>query len=86
MLRHATEFLHNSALYTTTQHSDENDDLQELASVLFEEMLILESLAFKFGCKSGFWRRLQKVAAQLDAQVKIEEYEENFHEALRKSK
>lgn len=42
----------------------------------------LAGVAQAHGCKSGFWRRLKKVAVQMDLPEKAAEYERLFHEAL----
>jgi hypothetical protein len=48
-------------------------------------MLELEAVARKHGAKSGFWRRLQKAARQMSLHDKVEEYEAEFHRALKES-
>ena len=45
----------------------------------------LAGIAQAYGCKSGFWRRLKKVAVQMDLPDKSAEYERLFHEALDRS-
>ncbi len=45
----------------------------------------LAAIAYEHGAKSGFWRRLQKAAKNMDLQDKVEEYEQAFHEALSKN-
>jgi hypothetical protein len=45
----------------------------------------LESIAREHGAKSGFWRRLQKAAHQMNLQDKVDEYESEFHRALAES-
>ncbi|MEO1582704.1 MAG: hypothetical protein AAFR91_12775 [Pseudomonadota bacterium] len=42
----------------------------------------LAGIAHEFGCKTGFWRRLKKVAIQMDLDEKAEQYEKLFHDAL----
>ena len=48
-------------------------------------MLELEAIAREHGAKSGFWRRLQKAARQMNLYDKVEEYEADFHRALKES-
>ena len=45
-------------------------------------MLELEAIAREHGAKSGFWRRLQKAARQMELEDKVAEYEREFHKAL----
>ena len=47
-------------------------------------MIELESIAYEHGAKSGFWRRLQKAAKNMELTTKVEEYEIAFHKALAK--
>ncbi len=46
-------------------------------------MIKLEGIAKACGCKSGFWRRIKKVALQMKLNEKVEEYENEFHTALK---
>jgi len=45
----------------------------------------LAAIAKEHGAKSGFWRRLQKAASNMELRGKVEEYEQEFHEALSKN-
>lgn len=45
----------------------------------------LAVIAKEHGAKSGFWRRLQKTASNMELQNKVEEYEREFHDALSKN-
>lgn len=84
MLLQAANFLDDPDLFYL--------DVQDLADYRFnsrenelrESMLKLESLALANGAKSGFWRRIKKVAEQLKNAEKADEYEKRFHEALSK--
>ena len=69
-------------LFSFEEQSVESYETNTRASELEEAMLNLENIAKKNGCKSGFWRRIQKVAVQLKLNEKAEEYEREFHSAL----
>lgn len=56
----------------------ENTRITELTAL----MIKLEEVAKKHGCKTGFWRRIKKVATQLELPEKIKEYEREFHHSL----
>lgn len=43
----------------------------------------LTEIALEFGCRSGFWRQIQKPAKQMGLEAKAAEYERLFHQALR---
>lgn len=81
-LKQASEFL-----YESERFSVEERDLEDYENYIdnndFELALDeLSYLAKEYGCKSGFWRRLQKPALQMGLKEKVEEYEELFHKAL----
>lgn len=42
-----------------------------------------EGIALEFGCKSGFWRRLEKPALQMGLNEKADKYEKYFQRALK---
>ena len=46
------------------------------------ELNELAEIAYVYGAKSGFWRRLQKAAKNMELPEKVDEYERAFHDAL----
>ncbi len=83
MLNQASEFLHEPERFSIKEQELEyyadyiNNSEFELA------MDELAAIAKAFGCKSGFWRRLKKVADQMELYTKSAEYEKEFHLALK---
>ena len=82
MLVQAAEFLLEPNRFKLEQK--ELKDYQEYlrANELQLAMEELEAIAYRYGARSGFWRRLQKAAINMNLQDKVEEYEQAFHEAL----
>ena len=83
MLFQAAGFLDDSELFELDNWTKEQYEKDQRIAELTTSMLSLESIALAHGAKSGFWRRLKKVANQLERTDKAEEYERKFHEALR---
>ena len=87
-IKQASEFLNDPNLFSSKEYSLEsytqNMPKTELTSLMLELELELEEIAKKHGCKTGFWRRIKKVATQLELPEKIEEYEREFHSSLSK--
>ncbi|MDO6526756.1 hypothetical protein Q4519_13780 [Motilimonas sp. 1_MG-2023] len=84
-LTQAAEFLHEPERFGL-----EEKDLAEYREYLRVNELglameVLEDIAYEHGAKSGFWRRLKKVAETMELQDKVEEYEKAFHNALAKN-
>ena len=86
MLFQASEFLFNPNKFKLVSKSL-NDYRENIRSDELEvAMLQLEKIARASGAKSVFWRRIKKVADQMDLHDKSEEYELAFHDALTQSK
>ena len=85
-LRQAREFLHSPEEVVIPDRGldayEEYVDNGEFASA----MEALATSARQSGCKSGFWRRLKKVATQLGLHESADQYERCFHEALATSR
>ncbi|MCJ8313102.1 MAG: hypothetical protein HRU38_21835 [Saccharospirillaceae bacterium] len=84
MLLQASEFLDNPNLYKFESKSLESYQTDLRESDILESMIILELLGIKYASKSGFWRRLKKVATQIDNLEKVNKYEKIFQSALAK--
>ena len=84
-IKQASEFLNEPKLFTLKEHSLESYKFNTRQKELKEAMLELENIAKENGCKSGFWRRIQKAAVNMGEQTKVEEYENQFHSALSKN-
>jgi len=84
-INQASEFLYEPKLFELKEQSLENYKLNTRENELKQAMLTLENIAKVNGCKSGFWRRLQKAATNMGEQSKVEEYEKEFHSALSKN-
>jgi hypothetical protein len=82
MLNQASEFLLEPDRFSLPEK--EMVEYQNYLAVneLEMAMLELEAVARKHGAKSGFWRRLQKAARQMELEDKVAEYEREFHKAL----
>ena len=83
-LRQAAEFLQEPERVALedrelSYYIDYEDDGRFIA-----QMDELAAAALEYGCKSGFWRRIQKPAVQMGPMEKVAEYERRFHEALRR--
>ena len=85
MLNRAADFLLDPDKFSLPEKSlaEYRDYLQ--VNELELAMLELEAIAREHGAKSGFWRRLQKAARQMNLQDKVAEYESDFHRALAES-
>ncbi len=85
LLRQAADFLLDPQEFNIPERSlaEQQDwsDIKELELAMLE----LGAVARKCGAKSGFWRRLQKAARQMDLQDKVAEYESEFQCALAES-
>ncbi len=84
-INQASEFLNKPKLYSLQEFPVESYENNTREKELIKAMLELENIAKNNGCKSGFWRRIKKVAVQLKLEKKIEEYESEFHTALSKN-
>lgn len=84
-LTQAAEFLLDPERFKLEQK--ELKDYQEnlRADELELAMNELAEIAYEYGAKSGFWRRLQKAAKNMGRPNKVEEYERAFHDALSKN-
>lgn len=80
-LRQASEFLQEPESFSIPER--ELQDYEDYIDHNEFELAIdeLSHLAKKFGCKSGFWRRLKKPAIQMGLTIKAEEYETLFHQS-----
>ena len=78
----ASEFLNDPSLFIVKEFSIESYAQNTRETELTALMLKLEEVAKKHGCKTGFWRRIKKVAIQLELPEKIKEYEREFHASL----
>ena len=83
MLIQASQFLCDPSQYQLAKWTKEQYEADLRLVELTESMLELEAIAMTHGAKSAFWRRLKKVAIQLELDDKIEEYETRFHKALK---
>ena len=89
----ATEIMLNQAaelLACPDEPSDSEDALVQFRTLIAANelelaMLELEAIARQYGARSGFWRRIQKAARQMDLPDKVAEYESDFHSALAES-
>ena len=81
-LRQAADFLSEPSKFKLPENSIMEIKYNLRRPHLEKFMIELEMLALEIGCKSGFWRRLKKVAETLDAQTKMGQYEAEFHRAL----
>ena len=81
-LRQAAMFLHEPSRFTIEDR--ELDDYRHYVDHNEFELAMdeLAGIAEEFGCKSGFWRRLKKVAIQMNLSEKADHYELQFHNAL----
>ncbi len=84
MLFQASEFLEDPSLFKFESSSLESYQTNLREIEILESMINLELLGNQHAFKSGFWRRLKKVATQIDNLEKVNEYEENFQSALAK--
>ena len=78
----AAEFLNDPSLFSINEYSIDDYAENTRESDLLNSMLQLERIAKEHGCKTGFWRRLKKVATQLELTEKINNYEREFQNAL----
>jgi hypothetical protein len=85
MLNQAADFLHEPDRFSLPEKdlAEYRDYIQ--VNELELAMLELEAIAREHGAKSGFWRRLQKAARQMNLHDKVDEYEADFHRALEES-
>ena len=85
MLTQAADFLLDPDKFTLPEKSlaEHQDYLQ--VNELELAMLELEAIAREHGAQSGFWRRLQKAARQMNLHDKVAEYESDFHRVLAES-
>jgi len=85
-LNQAAQFLHEPDRFTLVERALE--DYRDYVNHNEFELAMdeLAGIAQEFGCKSGFWRRLKKVAVQMGLKESAEKYEELFHEALARKK
>ncbi|WP_455201321.1 hypothetical protein [Kaarinaea lacus] len=81
-LSNAAQFLSEPSKYNPPKYGIGEYKFNLRRYELEKSMIELEMLALKIGCKSGFWRRLQRVAEDLDTQAKAGQYEREFHKAL----
>ena len=84
-IKQASEFLSDPSLFIMNEYSLEEYEINNHKKELINSMLKLEIIAKNKGCKSSFWRRLQKAAINIGEQAKVEEYENEFHTALSKN-
>ena len=84
-LEQAAEFLLDPDKFELEQK--DLKEYQEYLGVNELELAMVElaAIAKEHGAKSGFWRRLQKAAINMELQDKVEEYEREFHDALSKA-
>ena len=84
-LNQAAQFLNQPEICSLSdqEFADYRFDLRE--EELTEAMGKLEEIARVHGAKSGFWKRIKKVAESIGNQEKVSEYEEQFHAALAKN-
>ena len=84
-IKQASEFLDNPNLFSCKEYTLESYAKVNRKTELTSLMLELEKVAKNNGCKTGFWRRIKKVATQLELPEKVEEYEREFHSSLSKT-
>ncbi len=84
-IQQASDFLNNPKLFKLNEYPLESYIINTREKELKQAMLELENIAKENGCKSGFWRRLQKAAINMGEKSKVEEYENEFHSALSKN-
>ena len=81
-LRQASELLTDPKLFKLKEKPFQEyryyEDNGEFESAMDE----LAKLAKEKGCRTGFWRRIKKVAIQMNLKSKAEEYETQFHKSL----
>lgn len=82
MLFQASEFLHDPKQFSLEEQEFADYRFNSRSNELIEAMYQLETIALNQGAKSGFWRRLKKVAEHLEFTEKVNQYETRFHEAL----
>ena len=82
MLKQASEFLLEPSRFKLPERALVEFENYLVVNELELAMLELESIAREHGAKSGFWRRIQKAARQMDLHDKVDEYEAEFHRAL----
>jgi hypothetical protein len=85
MLFQAAEFLDEPSLFSFEQIELEQYKFNLREREIFEAMELLATIGILHKCKSGFWKRIQKVAVQIDAVNKADEYEKAFHIAVSKN-
>jgi hypothetical protein len=85
MLFQASEFLDEPSLFSFEQIELEQYQFDLRERDIFEAMESLATLGALHNCKSGFWRCIKKVAIQIDAVNKADEYEKTFNIAVSKN-
>lgn len=82
MLLQASEFLNNPVVFKLKEQEFAEYRFNSRERELREAMRELEKMAKSIGAKSGFWRRIKKVAEHLGDTERANEYEEKFHKAI----
>ena len=81
----AAEFLKKPDTYKWVWRPIRTKDLKRAEILLWVTMVRLETLGRVNGAKTGFWRRIRKVAETLGDGEKVCQYEHEFHCSLKKN-